>query len=94
MKTKFILTIIILFILSGLAFPAAFIIMIVFGIESQSKFISAADGSTGPAFYALLKIWGILLLLIWLAYPTFKLIKYYFKKEDFTEKPEDMPTTK
>lgn len=91
MKAKFILTIVFQFILSGLAFPAAFIVMIVFGIESHSKFISASDGSTGPAFYALLKIWGILLLLIWLVYPAFKLYKYYFKKEDFSGKVEDMP---
>lgn len=91
MKTKFILIIVFQFILSGFAFPAAFIIMIVFDIESHSKFISASDGSTGPAFYALLKIWGILLVLIWLAYPVFKLMKYYFKKKDFSGKAEDMP---
>ena len=91
MKTKFILIIIFQILLSGLALPAAFIIMIVFDIESQSKFISASDGSTGPAFYAFLKIWGLLVILIWLAYPAFKLIKTYFKNEDFPGKGEDMP---
>jgi len=56
MKTKFILTIVFQIVFSILAFPVAFIIMIVFDIESNSKFISAADGSVKPAFYALLKI--------------------------------------
>ena len=56
MKTKFILIVVFQIVFSVLAFPAAFIIMLVFGIESHSKFISAADGSTGPAFYAFLKI--------------------------------------
>ncbi|GAA4269466.1 hypothetical protein GCM10022257_15670 [Hyunsoonleella aestuarii] len=79
-KTKIILTIIIQIVLSVLAFPAAFIIMFMFNIDMNSKFISAADGSVGSGFYTYLKICGIILIIIWLSFPLFKLTKYYYKK--------------
>jgi hypothetical protein len=84
MKTNYILTTTAKFVFSILTFPAAFIIIIVLQIENHSKFISAADGSVGPAFDAYLTICGIILSLIWISYPAYKLIKKYFERNDIS----------
>ena len=81
-KGKHVIVILIQIFLSVLAIPGAFIIMAVFDIKMNSKFISAADGSVGPGFYAYLQILGVILLIIWFSFPLFKLMKTYLIKSN------------
>lgn len=80
-KSKQIVVVVVQMVLTLVALPVAFLVMLVFDIEMNSKFISAADGSVAPGFYAYLKILGCFLLVIWLSYPVFKLMTKYLEKK-------------
>lgn len=74
-KIKHVAIVVIKIICSVIAIPGAFLLMFIFDIHMNSKFISASDGSTGPGFRAYLLILALLLIIIWCTYPLIRLIK-------------------
>jgi hypothetical protein len=73
--TKYLRRLIIKAALSVLTIPASFFIMYLFDLNMHDKFISALDGSTGPAFTTFSIIAIVLLSAVWFNRIIVKIIK-------------------
>lgn len=82
MRKEILKILVILIVLSVLALPASFLIAM-FSDVVNTKFISAADGSTGPAFDYFIKTFKSILLWIWIIYPLLHFFISYIKKRFF-----------
>ena len=79
MKMEILKILVILIVLTVLALPTSFFIGL-FSDVANTKFISASDGSTGPAFDYFIKTFKNIVLWIWIIYPPLHFTIFYTKK--------------
>lgn len=82
MIRKILISLVILIVLSVLALPVSFVIVL-FSDVANTTFISASDGKTGPAFEYFVKTLKNILVLIWIIYPLLHFTIIYTKKRFF-----------